>query len=146
MTLKTARTLGVATLVATIGAVALEGGVQKGYTFAVVASLGSEAPGGAEHEGDFEPQDINIRGDVAFASDLAEGNKPIGEGLFGRYQGTNRLIARSGDPVPGTTLFYGPFGILSPAGMNDSGNVAFGWRMVQAGPAGQSQASPARAG
>jgi hypothetical protein len=48
------------------------------YTFQVVATLGDPAPGGGNHEGDFEPEDINNRGSVLFASDLSQ----PGEGLF----------------------------------------------------------------
>jgi hypothetical protein len=95
----------------------------------VVATLGKLAPperDGIYHEGDFEPGDINSRGDVAFASDLAKSDDMIiGEGLFVRYNGITRKIARTGDPISGA-LNYGP-GILSPPGMNDSGDVAFGF-------------------
>jgi hypothetical protein len=99
-----------------------------GYTFSVVATLGDPAPGGGQHVGDFEPEDINGRGDVAFASDLLGDNGMfLGEGLYGRYRGTVRPIARSGDPIPGTNLKYGASGIQSPAGMNDSGDIAFGF-------------------
>jgi hypothetical protein len=95
----------------------------------VVATLGTLAPpesDGIYHTGDFEPGGINGRGDVAFASDLAKSdNVNFGEGLFARYNGITRKIARTGDPISGA-LNYGP-GVLSPPGMNDSGDVAFGF-------------------
>jgi hypothetical protein len=102
----------------------------NGYTYNVVATLGKLAPperDGIYHEGDFEPGDINSRGDVAFASDLAKSDDMnFGEGLFVRNNGITRKIARTDDPIPGTQLNYGP-GVLSPPGMNDSGDVAFGF-------------------
>ena len=100
----------------------------NGYTYRVVATLGELAPpekDGVHHAGDFEPGDINGRGDVAFASDLAKSDDMIfGEGLFARYNGITRKIARTGDPISGTQLNYGG-GVLSPLGMNDPGDVAF---------------------
>jgi hypothetical protein len=93
----------------------------------VVATLGDPAPGGALHKGDFEPGDINSRGDVAFVSDLAETDDNVfGEGLYARYHGITRLIARTGDLIPGTQLNYGA-GVFSPPGMNDSGDIGFGF-------------------
>jgi hypothetical protein len=126
--MRTIRILGLTALAVAISATATDAAPPSGYTFSVVATLGEDAPGGGKHVGDFEPEDINSRGDVAFASDLLDENGMfLGEGLYGRYRGTTRLIARSGDPIPGTNLKYGAFGILSPAGMNDSGDVAFGF-------------------
>jgi hypothetical protein len=95
----------------------------------VVATLGTLAPperDGIYHAGDFEPGGINGRGDVAFASDLAKSDNVMGEGLFARYNGITRKIARTGDPIPGTQLKFGD-GVLSPPGMNDPGDVAFGF-------------------
>ena len=65
----------------------------SGYTYSIVATLDTLAPperDGIYHEGDFEPGDINARGDVAFASDLAMSDDAIGEGLFARYNGITR--------------------------------------------------------
>jgi hypothetical protein len=116
----------------------------------VVATLGSPAPDGDYHEGDFEPGHINFRGDLAFASDLAhtptsDPTAIFGEGLYARYHGTTRRIARAGDLIDGTSLKYRSYGspcfppagatctlgILSPAGMNDRGEVAFGFGVEQ---------------
>src|SRR5207244_10846218 len=50
------------------------------YSFTKVATLGDPAPGpeGGMHVGDFEPDNINDEGEVAFVSDLSTGN----EGVF----------------------------------------------------------------
>ena len=120
--------LSLTVLAVAMGALTAEAAPPGGYSFSVVATLGDPAPGGDLHKGDFEPGDINNRGDVAFVSDLAEtaDGEPFGEGLYARYHGITRLIARTGDPIPGTQLSYGA-GILSPPGMNDSGDIAFGF-------------------
>jgi hypothetical protein len=97
-----------------------------GYSFRVVASLEDDAPGGGEHEGDFEPQDINSNGTVIFVSDLSAG----GEGLFRHSRGANSQIVRSGLPAPGTNTTFGLFGILNPGGLNDSGDFAFGFTLA----------------
>jgi hypothetical protein len=131
------RALGLTPLVVAMCAITCEAAPPSGYTYSVVATLGEPAPGGGTHVGDFEPEDINSRGDVAFASDLLDNNGMfIGEGLYGRYRGTTRLIARSGDPIPGTKLNYGASGILSPVGMNDSGDIAFGFFIGTSAAAG----------
>ncbi len=100
-----------------------------GYSFRSLAQLGDPAPGGGDHEGDFEPQDINASGTVTFASDLEVGGATAGEGLFLSRKGVNILIARSGSPAPGTSGNFGPFGILSPSGINDAGDIAFGFTL-----------------
>lgn len=101
----------------------------SGYKFSVVATLGDAAPGGGDHEGDFEPQDINASGSTTFVSDLEDENGFAGEGLFLRRGGVNSLIARSGQSAPGTSTTYGFFGALSPSGLNDAGNAAFGFTL-----------------
>jgi hypothetical protein len=101
------------------------------YTFQIVATLGDPAPGGGNHESDFEPEDINNRGDVLFASDLSQ---PVpGEGLFLRRNGKTSQITRTGRPAPGTGITFGA-GILSTAGMNDAGDIAFGFLLEPSTP------------
>ena len=101
------------------------------YTFQIVATLGDPAPGGGNHESDFEPEDINNRGDVLFASDLSQ---PVpGEGLFLRRNGKTSQITRTGRPAPGTGTTFGA-GILSTAGMNDAGDIAFGFLLEPSTP------------
>jgi hypothetical protein len=130
MTLTNIGMLSLVSLGLALGTMSAEAAPPNGYTYSVVATLGKLAPPERDvvyHEGDFEPGDINSRGDVAFASDLAKSDDMIfGEGLFARYNGITRKIARTGDPIPGTQLNYGD-GILSPPSMNDSGDVAFGF-------------------
>jgi hypothetical protein len=99
------------------------------YTFQVVATLGDPAPGGGNHEGDFEPEDINNRGSVLFASDLSQ----PGEGLFLRRSGKTSQITRTGRPAPGTGTTFGTT-ILSIAGMNDAGDIAFGFLLEPSTP------------
>jgi len=90
-----------------------------------VVKLGDPAPGGGEHEGDFEPTDINASGTVLFVSDLVDDNGPAGEGLFRSRHGVSSQIVRSGLPAPGTSANFGFFGMLTPGGLNDAGDVAF---------------------
>ena len=119
--------LSLTVLAVAMGAPTSKAAPPGGYTFSVVATLGDPAPGGDLHKGDFEPGDINSRGDVAFVSDLAEtDDNTFGEGLYARYHGITRLIARTGDLIPGSQLSYGG-GVLSPPGMNDYGDIAFGF-------------------
>jgi hypothetical protein len=107
--------LSLTVLAVAMGALTSEAAPPGGYTFSVVATLGDPAPGGDVHKGDFEPGDVNNRGDVAFVSDFAAAadDNPFGEGLFARYHGITRLIARTGDLIPGTQLNYGA-GVFSP--------------------------------
>ena len=131
------RALSLTALALTAGAWAAEAAPPNGYSFSVIATLGTVAPGGDYHEGDFEPEHINSRGDVAFASDLAQTQTGtiLGEALYGRYGGTTRLIAREDDAIPikGKNLKYTTYssppagGIVTPAGMNERGEVAFGF-------------------
>lgn len=99
------------------------------YDFRIVAKLDDAAPGGGFHEGDFEPQDINDSGTVMFVSDLGDATGPLGEGLFRSRHGVNTQIVRSGMSAPGTSINFGPFGILTPNGMNNSGDMAFGFTL-----------------
>jgi hypothetical protein len=132
------RALSITALALTAGAWAAQAAPPNGYSFSVVATLGTLAPGGDYHEGDFEPEHINGRGDVALASDLAvtQTDAVFGEALYGRYGGTTRLIARAGDliPVADHNLKYATYssppaggGILTPAGMNERGEIAYGF-------------------
>ena len=106
------------------------GATSPGYSFRVVAKLGDPAPGGGEHEGDFEPQDINASGTVVFASDLENQNGFAGEGVFISRRGVNSQIVREGLPAPGTSTTFGGFGILQPGGLNDAGDFAFGFSLL----------------
>jgi hypothetical protein len=68
---------------------------------------------------------------VIFVSDLVQGDVFLGEGLFRNRHGVNSLIVRSGDPAPGTSpsVLFGKFGTLTPGGMNDAGDIAFGFTL-----------------
>jgi hypothetical protein len=91
MTLTNIGRLSLVSLGLALGTMSAEAAPPNGYTYSVVATLGKLAPperDGIYHKGDFEPGDINSRGDVAFASDLAKSDDDIlGEGLFARYNG-----------------------------------------------------------
>src|SRR5690242_6019790 len=133
------RTLSLTALTLTAGVWAAEAAPPNGYSFSVVATLGTLAPGGDYHEGDFEPEHINGRSDLTFASDIAQTptDTVFGEALYGRYSGTTRLIARAGDPIDETGQTYGSYcpnnapptcvglGIQTPTGMNERGELAF---------------------
>jgi hypothetical protein len=91
-----------------------------GYVFEKLATLGDPAPKGGFHINDFEPQGINNRGDVMFATDMSTG----GEGVFLRSRGVTTEVMRSGDPAPGG-LTFGGFGIFSWGDISNLGHAAF---------------------
>jgi len=127
MPMQRIRTFSLTAIAVAMAATAAEAAPPHGYNFTVVETLD-----GSKYFGDFEPQDINSRGDVLFASDVTDnGTSAAGEALYGRYNGTTRVIARAGASIEGTIgLKYGSYpagGIYTPAGMNDSGDVAFGF-------------------
>jgi len=54
-----------------------------GYTYTKIAALGETAAGGIQYFFDFEPGQINNRGDVIYVADLSpNGVDDIGEGVF----------------------------------------------------------------
>ena len=103
---------------------AAQGG--EGYSFQVLAKLGDNVPpvgggdDGVDFTFDFEPGEINNRGQVAFGADLTVG----GEGVFlTDARGNLTALARTGDTSPdGKT--YGPL-FLGTITNNDSGGAAF---------------------
>jgi hypothetical protein len=98
----------------------------RDYDFEVVAKLGDPAPGSAKYEFYLAPQDMNARGHVMFVSGFAddEGNF-LGDALFRRRRGKTTLIARSGQPAPGTSENFSPDGLLWPGSMNNAGDMVF---------------------
>jgi hypothetical protein len=91
-----------------------------GYSFTVIATLGSAAPGGATYVNDFEPTTLNNAGEAAFTADtdVNLGN----EGVFVYRGGQVVQLAREGLPAPGASTF-GP-GELGRLGLNAAGDVA----------------------
>jgi hypothetical protein len=127
MSMPMTRTLSLTAFAVAVAASAVQAAPPHGYNFTVIETLD-----GRKYFGDFEPQDINSRGDFLFASDMTnDGTSPTGEALYGRYNGTTRVIASAGAKIAGTIgLKFGSYpvgGIYTPAGMNDSGDVAFGF-------------------
>jgi hypothetical protein len=100
--------------------------LSAGYSFQTLAELGGNAPPvGGGNDGvtfafDFEPGEINSRGQVAFGADLSRG----GEGVFlTDAKGQLITLARTGDTSPdGRT--YGPL-FLGTVTNNDAGEAAF---------------------
>jgi len=111
--------LGVSSL---IGGLAFADG---DYSFRIVAKVGDPAPGGGFYGPGLEPNDINDWGTVMFVTDLTTG----GQGLFLNRRGVNSQIVRSGQPAPGTDFDFGFFGSLTPSGLNDVGDMAFGFSL-----------------
>jgi len=92
------------------------------YTYTKIAALGETAPGGAQYFFDFEPGQINNRGDVIYVADLStDGVNDIGEGVFLRSHGQISALALPGLPAPGGGAFAFA---LSPTGVNDEGDAA----------------------
>jgi hypothetical protein len=94
------------------------------YTFEVVTTVGSAAPGGGAFVSDFEPTALNNHGQLIFT---AEPNEPGEEGVFLAGGGTIQQIVRFGQSAPGSGAFsLYELGII---GLNDSGDAAFGFML-----------------
>src|ERR1700730_9421724 len=87
------------------------------YTYTKIAALGETAPGGAQYINDFEPGQINNRGDVIYVADLS-----TGEGVFLLSNGQIFGLALPEQPAPGGGTFFGA--AFTPAGVNDEGDAA----------------------
>ena len=97
------------------------------YSFRVLAMLTDNAPpvgggdDGVQFTFDFEPGEINNRGQVAFGADLTGRD---GEGVFlTDAKGQLTTLARTGDTSPDSKT-YGPL-FLGTVTNNDSGETAF---------------------
>jgi hypothetical protein len=95
------------------------------YGFRPLTFLGDPVPGGGglNFTFDFEPGQLNNRGQLVFGADMTNG----GEGVFFRdtRQPTDIAIARTGDPVPeGGGRRFGPL-FLGTISINDAGTTAF---------------------
>lgn len=85
-----------------------------------ITRLDDPAPGGGFHIFDFEPYDLNDRGQALFASDVTTG----GEGLFLADRDGYAQLARGFRPAPGGGIFG--FGVLpGTTNLNASGDAAF---------------------
>jgi hypothetical protein len=92
------------------------------YTYTKIAAIGEAAPGGAQYINDFEPGQINNRGDVIYVADLSTAgtaNGFTGEGVFLLRNGQIFSLAL---PTPGTVT-----GGLTPTGINNAGDAAFAY-------------------
>ncbi len=104
--------------------------LSAGYAFQTLAALGGDAPpphaasDGTTFDFDFEPGQLNNRGQLAFGADLNKGAGDVGEGVFiTDAAGNQTTLARTGDTSPdGQT--YGPV-FLGTASINDAGEGAF---------------------
>ena len=88
-----------------------------------IAQPGDPAPGGGVFERAIVPH-VNARGDVLFAGGIRQGRRLF----FGLYLATNGRIvpiAKRGDVMPDGWGFVSLRVGLSPATLNDSGDVAF---------------------
>ena len=92
------------------------------YDFRMLAALGDSAPGGGNYLDSFEADAVNGSGDVAFVSDV-----PEGEALFVTRKGTVHQVVRSGQAVAGGVLGFGPYNNFA---LNDLGEVAFSWPLA----------------
>jgi hypothetical protein len=107
-------------LTAVIGFTTLSLANGQAYTYTKIAARGESAPGGAQYNFDFEPGQINDRGDAIYVADLS----PDGaEGVFLLSDGKIFGLALPGNSAPGGGTFDG-FG-FTPTGINDEGDAAF---------------------
>lgn len=90
-----------------------------GYTFSIVAQLGTPAPGGTVLANDFEILGLDERGDVFFGTDINDSlGNPIGEALYFARGGVISRLIGLGDPVPGggTVQLFWDGGSISSQG------------------------------
>ena len=96
----------------------------SGFNLTVLATIPGPAPGGGQFTNDFEPWDINNRGELSFCADLTTG----GEGVFtGAAKGPLSKIIRPLDPAPGGGTFSA--GCWADSGINDGGDVAVAFQL-----------------
>jgi len=99
------------------------------YKFTRLATLGEPNPG-TEQFSDFQPQAIDLAGNVAFVADLKQpGGDDIGEGVFASRSGQLLQIMEPGQLAPGspgesTFLSLPEAGVLGLT-LSDSGDGAF---------------------
>jgi hypothetical protein len=93
-----------------------------GYTYTKVAVLGETAPGGSQYINDFEPGQINNRGDVIYVADLSTAGTADGFASEGVFLLSNGQIFGLALPTPGSVT-----GSLTPTGINNAGNAAFSY-------------------
>jgi len=121
--------LGLAGLIGFAAAQGSSSADESPYTFQVIATVGSAAPGGGAFANDFEPTALNNRGQLAFTADLSvPGDKgDFHEGLFLRDGASVQQIVRFGQNAPGGGTFS--VGELGHVGLNDAGDVAFSFSL-----------------
>ncbi len=94
------------------------------YTFKVIATIGSAAPGGGAFVNDFEPGRLNNHGHLAFT---AEPELPFQEAIFLAGGGTLQQTMWFGQNAPGGGLFStSELGVI---GLNDAGDLAFSFTL-----------------
>jgi hypothetical protein len=97
------------------------------YRFTVLATIPGPAPGPEGDKftpdaSDFEPGQLNGRGELALVADLVDaGGSPIGEGVFLQSNGSPSRIIRPGQAAPGGGVFLGANGRVA---LNDPGDLA----------------------
>ncbi len=111
--------LGLAGLISLAAAPSRSFAASPAFTFNVVTTIGSAAPGGGAFADDFEPTALNNHGQLAFTAEPDELGK---EGVFLAGGGTVQQIVRFGQSAPGG----GTFSIydLGNIGLNDAGDAA----------------------
>jgi len=116
--------LGLAGLISLTAAAGSSFAADPAYTFKVVTTIGSPAPGGGAFVSDFEPTGLNNRGQLAFT---AEPDVPGEEAVFLAGGGTIQQLMRFGQSAPGggTSSLYE----MGNIGLNDSGDAAFAFTL-----------------
>jgi hypothetical protein len=94
------------------------------YSFKVIATIGSPAPGGGTFANDFEPTALNNLGQLAFT---AEPDVLGEEGIFLAGSAGIQQIMRFGQSAPGGGTFSAAE--LGRIGLNDRGEAAFAFSL-----------------
>jgi len=117
--------LGLAGLISLAAAPSGSFAADHAYTFEVVTTVGSAAPGGGVFVSDFEPTALNNHGQLVLT---AESHDPGEEAVFLAGGGTLQQIMGFGQSAPGggTTSLY----VLGNIGLNDSGDAAFAFSLA----------------
>ena len=96
---------------------------ETGGGLGLVARKGNPAPGTTATFNSFQTPRLNTNGQTAFVGFL-NSSRANNQGIFSGSGGTLGLVARTGNPAPGTMATFGSFGLGNPS-LNANGQTAF---------------------
>ena len=96
---------------------------ETGGGLGLVARKGDPAPGTTTTFNSFQTPRLNANGQTAFVGFL-NSSRANSQAIFSGSGGNLGLVARTGNPAPGTTATFGSFGLGNPS-LNANGQTAF---------------------